>query len=330
MKRRGVDSKGEKTAVSDGRAVRVVPGINVHKRRLNTLLKLAKSGQPDGDILRDLRTDREKERFPSYYFHPSFAARGAKDRYALEAVGENPSAVLEQETTRAYAQAMHYAAYRVFIGSHQQEMWREHQRMICDAIIRGNQRLVFSRLLNILHAFDDPGAEDELEEEGIYRMLPVTQCYNPWSEVQYSTYACNSLNRVFTGMMRKRANDPNRPFDILAGPDGSEIPEEETIPSKNGDPSVLTENAIDLAYVYERAAAILTPEEFTVLQRRFGWKEAERKDIGLLLGCSRERIRNFEVDGIDKLRLDILGIPIPWRQWHNTRKKPPRMTSTAS
>ena len=93
------------------------------------------------------------------------------------------------------------------------------------------------------------------------------------------------------------------------------------MPSKDADPADLVAKEAELAYVYERASRILTPDQLAVLTRRFGKNNDERETIARCLGFSVERVRQLETEGLDKLRLDILRIPVPVRSWQKKRKE---------
>ena len=330
MKRRSINVGIEKNVVPDERAVRIIPGVNVKSRSINELIRLsllqpAKTAAPN-----DLRTDTEKRRFPSYYFHTSFTGRQARDLYAPAKIDNSPDCILDHETTDAYAREMHFAAYRIFRGFPRQDMLRERHRTLCEAIIRGNRALVYDRVNNILDICDLPGMEEDFEEMGSYKMFNATHCFNPWSNTKYSTYVCNALNNEFSRLLEKAQQSPEHPFSLISDNETDPVGEETTLPGRYEDPLLKAENEDALAHIHKRAAVILNSEELEVLRRRFGWKEEERKDIGLLLGYTGERIRQFEVDGLDKLRLDIMGIPIPWRRWNSNGKPPPPGISRVS
>lgn len=246
---------------------------------------------------------RQRKVFAVYRFvdHTSFHEKNAAARYRTREDDPrefNPSAGhLPDEETRELAKRMHYAAYRLnrARNSAEKRTWGERYLDLRNQIVVGNRKLVYRAVHSRVR--DPQHAEDCIAECHLV-MIRVVASYNPFLGIRFSTFAFTCLLRELTRMVQKQIKDRLRQaasFDLSLLDENLEAkPNEEQFESLGLDRFLSAEHSL------------LSYREKQVLSQRFGFTSggSTRKlsDIGNDLKISKERVRQVQINGLEKLR----------------------------
>jgi len=236
--------------------------------------------------------------------HPSFHDANAETLYrnirgVLEGVVP-PESHLPDERTRDLAKGMHYAAFRVSGArrSGEARIWRKRYLDLRDQIILGNHKLIYGAVHTRVR---DPQFAEDCVSDCHLVMIRVVSSYNPWLGIRFSTYAFTCLLRELSRLVQKQRKDRLRnaaSFDkhlsdstfeagsIEAGFDGPDA---------------------DVRQFLATGHPLLSDREKHILSQRFGFSSdgstAKLKDIGNDLRISKERVRQLQSSGLNKLRV---------------------------
>ena len=246
-------------------------------------------------------TQREPFAVNRFVDHPSFHEKNAAARYRTREDDPrevNPSAGhLPDEETCELAKRMHYAAYR-FNGarnSAEKRTWGERYLDLRNQIIVGNRKLVYRAVHSRVR---DPQHADDCIAECHLVMIRAVASYNPFLGIRFSTYAFTCLLRELTRLVPTQIKDRLRQaasFDLSLLDENLEAePNEEQFESLGLDRFLSAEHSL------------LSYREKQVLSQRFGFNSdgSTRKlsDIGSELKISKERVRQVQINGLEKLR----------------------------
>lgn len=251
---------------------------------------------------------RKREEFVVARFvdHPSFHEKNASVRYRSNAdpsdgeAGEAPtSGHLPDEVTRELAKRMHYAAFRLSSAAKSAEarVWRNHFLDLRDKIILGNRKLIYRAVQNRVR---DPQLAEDCAAECHVVMIRVVTCYNPWLGIRFSTFAFTCLLRELTRLVQKQIKDRLR--QAASFDDGlfNEASEPESNEAESDGP------AANVRQFFATEHRLLSGREKQVLSQRFGFASdgsiVTLKDIGGELNLSKERVRQLQNSGLEKLR----------------------------
>ncbi len=239
--------------------------------------------------------------------HPSFYEKNASVMYCISAdtsEGEASTAShLPDDVTRELAKRMHYAAFRLSIASNSADAraWRNHFLDLRDKIILGNRKLIYRAVQSRVR---DPQLAEDYAAECHLVMIRTVTCYNPWLGIRFSTYAFTCLLRELTRLVQKQTKDRLRQaasFDDGLFDDNAE-PESNEVACDRPDANIRQFLAAE--------HLLLSDREKLVLSQRFGFASdgptVKLKEIGSELKISKERVRQLQNSGLDKLR-DVLA-----------------------
>ncbi len=246
---------------------------------------------------------RQREPFAVDRFvdHPSFHEKNAASLYRARADDQRESTPsvdhLPDEKTRELAKRMHYAAYRLngARNSAEKRTWGERYLDLRNQIIVGNRKLVYRAVHSRVR--DPQHAEDCIAECHLV-MIRAVASYNPFLGIRFSTYAFTCLLRELTRLVQKQIKDRLRQaasFDLSLLDENLEAePNEEQFEGLGLDRFLKAEHSL------------LSYREKQVLSERFGFNShgSTRKlsDIGSELKISKERVRQVQINGLEKLR----------------------------
>lgn len=142
----------------------------------------------------DLRQGDVKSAFPAFYFHPSFVAKDAEETYAVPP-GAPASEIADDPLVRSWSKSMHYSALRIVQGKNdrQRHDWRARHELLMNRIVTNNQRLVADQVQTVVFAPELQREWDDWMSEGEQTLLKCAGLYNPWENINFSTYACNAI-----------------------------------------------------------------------------------------------------------------------------------------
>lgn len=257
---------------------------------------------------------RKKEEFaiPRFVDHPSFHEKDANALYRRVGTSEEATTSashLPDEVTRELAKAMHYAAYRLREARDtiKASRWRQRYVELRNQIILGNRKLIFRAVHSRVR---DPQLAEDCAAECHIVMIRVVSAYNPWLGIRFSTYAFTCLLRELTRLVQKQTRDRLRQavsFDDSLTEDAFEA---EANDARFQDPDA------SVGKFFAAEHPLLDDREKQVLSQRFGFNSdgstLTLKDIGSELRISKERVRQVQNRGLDKLRdvftADCVGV----------------------
>ena len=235
--------------------------------------------------------------------HPTFRDKNACRLYGPDAASCEPGSMLTShlpdDLTRELAKRMHYAAYRSgeACDTPRARTWRNRYVELRNQIILGNRKLIFRAVHTRVR---DSQLAEECASECHIVMIRAVSAYNPWLGIRFSTYAFTCLLRELTRIVHRANNDRLRQaasfddaiFDEAAEPEVNQI-----------DPDNLAAN---IRQFLANEHPLLSDREKHVLCQRFGFtpdgSTSKLKDIGIRLDLSKERVRQLQISGIEKLR----------------------------
>lgn len=210
-------------------------------------------------------------------------------------------------TQHALFAAMHTCAHltnaaaRAGGKEHARRRWFERWRLIREHLVRQNVGLVYKTLAKFdLSRLDG----DALLSDGMYALGRAVDRFDPWRDIRFSTYACNSIIRAM--MRRKRRESRYREFYPFQFESDLERP----VRSDESEKDLYVER---LRLVLRDNAAHLTGLEWSILHRRFLYTQGRQltfEAIGHDVGLSKERVRQIQNGALQKLRAALAEDPI--------------------
>ncbi len=245
--------------------------------------------------------------------HPSFHEKSAAVLYGFlaDASADEPSTAghFSDEVTRQLAKRMHYAAFRlsIAINSADARVWRGRFLDLRDKIILGNRKLIYRAVQSRVR---DPQLAEDCAAECHLVMIRAVTCYNPWLGIRFSTYIFTCVLRELTRLVQRQTKDRLR--QAASFDDGLF---DEALESETNEHESVASDA-DVRKFFASENRLLSDREKYVLSHRFGFASdgltIKLKDIGSELNISKERVRQLQNSGLDKLReafaIDCLGV----------------------
>lgn len=257
---------------------------------------------------------RKKEEFAVARFvdHPSFQEKSASTLYRRAGNLERAAASashLPDEVTRELAKAMHYAAYRLreACDAIKARIWRQRYVELRNQIVVGNRKLIFRAVHSRVR---DPQFAEDCAAECHIVMIRAVAAYNPWLGIRFSTYAFTCLLRELTRLVQKQSKDRLRQavsFDDSVAEDAFEV---------EANDAGFDDSGATVGKFFAAEHTLLDDREKRVLSQRFGFNSdgspVKLKDIGSELKISKERVRQLQNSGLNKLReavvVDCVGV----------------------
>lgn len=235
-----------------------------------------------------------------FVIHESFLKANALKTYGLESSdGESyPGSFMPDEITRACAQRMHYAVYRLHREKNEKarKMWRDRFYQMRDRIVLGNRKLIF----RAVRRWTPNGLmADDLVGDCHIVLIQAVSAFNPFLGIRFSTYAFTCLMRALSRLSQKIQGDKlSRSMSLDSLPDGE--PRDD---ASYQSPS-LGMRQIDV--FLQESHTLLTPREKRVLTSRFCLDERSKagtlEQVGAELGLSKERVRQVQSSALAKLK----------------------------
>ena len=197
--------------------------------------------------------------------------------------------------------ALHTCAYRAkrrvrrvkSISPAERTEWTRRWLIIREYIVERNLGLVYSIFKRFVARYLD---EDDLLSEAMYALTRAVDRFDPNKGYRFSTYACNviwrSLNRLGKRTGRYRLLFPVQNDVSLEQPD--KLPDSQT--------ELYVER---LNHILDQNLGHLTDLESKILKERFlinGRSGLTLRQIGDVLGLSKERVRQIQKNALGKLR----------------------------
>jgi RNA polymerase sigma factor (sigma-70 family) len=248
------------------------------------------------------------DRLPGYLYHDSFADASARRQYDPRGADQAESysgGYMPEEVTRDHAKRMHYAAHRLRLARTRDDRakWQASYVALRDAIVLGNRKLVFRAVRRRMAL--SYYAEDMIGDCQIV-LIQAVAAFDPWLGVRFSTYAYTCLIRAIARTSQRLSADfLTRTVSFEALPDG-EPGDRFQPPSSPGQ--------IAIEEFLRDDHPLLSPREKAILSRRYfvsdrpGDQTLEK--VGLLVGLSKERVRQVQQSALLKLRR-ALALPTP-------------------
>jgi RNA polymerase sigma factor (sigma-70 family) len=216
---------------------------------------------------------------------------------------------MEGKEQIVYFRALHYLKYLYRTLHKRRECTRRAVLLMVslrNRLVLANRGLIYSmckrkRLL--------PEMYDAVLPEAEMCLMRSVNRFDPWRGFEFSTYACRGINtaiaRVFTKRKREYSDDPqSAEFDykLNQANEGADPLESYLLEQLKGQLVVNQQGSYFLAG--------LNPTESLVIKWRFGLRcRANRQGqvltlerLGERLGVSKERVRQIELRGLEKLR----------------------------
>jgi RNA polymerase sigma factor (sigma-70 family) len=240
--------------------------------------------------------------------HPSFHEKNAaaiyRGRSDHQRDSTQPVGHLPDEETRELAKRMHYAACRLNAArnSAEKRTWGERYVNLRNQIIVGNRKLVYRAVHSRVR--DPQHAEDCIAECHLV-MIRAVASYNPFLGIRFSTYAFTCLLRELTRLVQRQIKDRLRQaasFDLTRLDEDLEAEVNEA-----------QSEALELGRFLTADHSLLNSREKQVLSHRFGFNSdgsiRKLSEIGDELKISKERVRQVQISGLEKLREALRADP---------------------
>jgi RNA polymerase sigma factor (sigma-70 family) len=138
---------------------------------------------------------------------------------------------------------------------------------------------------------------DEAMERGYLTLLRSIKKFDPNRGIKFSTYACTAL---FKDITRELISDKKHTRYLPL----SEYYEKNTMAERRREEEINLQSEMAQEILSEKLAG-LTEREELVISQRFSSKPLTLEETGKLLGVSKERVRQFQVKALNKLRLAL-------------------------
>lgn len=196
-----------------------------------------------------------------------------------------PNEVVKDEV--AYFKAFHYAKWRLYCEIQENRdtfFWKKVTDVIRNRIITANISLVYDCIQKTSVTGVD---RDTLISDGSLALISAAESFDPWRGFKFSTYACRSILYRFNAAA-KRHNKHNA-LDISEF-DPAEKQEDENLE--------LYKDRLESALI----SANLTDRERAIIELRFADTRNTLEIVSQIYRLSKERIRQIQADGVNKLR----------------------------
>jgi|GEM_PF-307418 RNA polymerase sigma factor (sigma-70 family) len=235
-----------------------------------------------------------------FVIHESFFKANALKTYHIDPkTGQDyPGAFMPDEMTRAFAQGMHYAAYRLHKEKTEKgrALWREQYYGLRDCVLLGNRKLIYRAVRRWMP--HGTMADDMIGDCQIV-MIQAVSAFNPWMGIRFSTYAFTCLMRALSRLSQKLKADRlarSVPLETLADGEPRDL-------SSAIEPSAPTAQIDEFL---KKSHSLLNDREKLVLTSRFCLDERPKagtlEQVGKELGLSKERVRQVQTSALSKLR----------------------------
>ena len=241
------------------------------------------------------------------YVKTAAAAREA--RAVADRISSSDVETKEEFDDRSLFVAMHACAYRAsaegggrMLSSAERQEWMTRRQEIRGFIT--GKSLGLARLMTMRFMRSDGDYED-LFSEALLGLLRAVDRFDPWRGYRFSTYACNVIIRALMRSCKRRATYQQR-FPTFSV-DISDCTEMKDSSEKT---SLYLER---LRRVVDKNAGGLTEIESRVLGARFPAHDGPTptyREVGKLIGLSKERIRQIQVAALHKLRAALDADPV--------------------
>jgi RNA polymerase sigma factor (sigma-70 family) len=245
-----------------------------------------------------------------YVDHPSLH-RSAYVRSLLRQVEQSLASDAPAEVNEAdLFKAMHACTYaaqaretvRERIGRSTQELIDLHHRIVEHTVNR-NVGLVYDMLRR--SPFWN-GDDAEMISAGFWALFQAVTAFDPWLGYRFSTYACSAILRAYQHVGKRDA----RRRHVLSTYQEMESTEPD-VPPQSEQQSLLADR---LRLALEANRADLTPTEQFIIQRRFLQPGSTKADtlekVGQMVKLSKERVRQIQMEALDKLRDVLCNDPV--------------------
>lgn len=178
-------------------------------------------------------------------------------------------------------------------------IWKIKWVVIRDFLVQKNLGLAYS----MMKAYGAKGGDiDEQRSAALYALMRAVEGFDPWRGFRFSTYACNAIARSFLAVA-KQASKYRTLFPVEH--------DSWLEPTPRTDPQ-MDLRADRLRRALDRNLGELSAREALVLSRRFpmdGGRGLTLREMGNMMGLSKERVRQIQVDALNKLRVVLAGDP---------------------
>jgi RNA polymerase sigma factor (sigma-70 family) len=152
-------------------------------------------------------------------------------------------------------------------------------------------------------------SRDELVAVGMPILINCVNHFNPEFGYKFGSYLCKALSNRFSRSSFLEAKQQQRRLDDEDGKATGILP-------AHGHDTELADGVLDLRQAINENWADLSEIEMFIIRMRFGIGDAEVKtlaEIGLIVGLTKERIRQIQEKAIRKLRYymdETIGISV--------------------
>lgn len=248
-------------------------------------------------------TPEMREAAEGLYFviHDTFLKSNAVKLYSLDASTgvDYPGNFMPDDMTRAFAQAMHYAAYRLHKEKTEKARshWRDQYYKLRNCILMGNRKLIYRAVRRWM---PHGTMADDLVGDCQIVMIQAVSAYNPWLGIRFSTYAFTCLMRALSRLSQKmQADRLARSVPLETLPDGE--------PRDQHSQDEPKDRMAQIDEFLKESNNLLSEREKRVLTSRFCLDERAKagtlEQVGKELGLSKERVRQVQTSALSKLRL---------------------------
>ena len=170
--------------------------------------------------------------------------------------------------------------------------------------------------------------EEDVKQAGVFGLMRAVDLFNPNDGYKFPTYAMWWIRRHVLGFIAQYKEQIRVPgtalkagavqpkcCDIMSLSNFDDDHIEEVVASKGLTPDTISEHK-EQREIMDAVMCLLTPRERCVIERRFGLfgnPVMRLCDIGDQIGLSRERIRQIEIQALDKLK-QLMEKNGGWRQ----------------
>ena len=172
--------------------------------------------------------------------------------------------------------------------------------------VKANTRLVVSVAKPFLN---EKSELDELISEGLSGLIRVVEKFDYGRGFRFSTYATWAIrNRMIR--LREQTQRHSSRFYSGANEQSLEILSEV-------DPQIQAAEKQEMSEFIREAMDVLDDRELLIIESRAGFRELDRKptlkNLGEMLGVSKERVRQLEGRGLDKVRTRLSELKLKHR-----------------
>jgi RNA polymerase sigma factor (sigma-70 family) len=196
-----------------------------------------------------------------------------------------PDEVVKDEII--YFKAFHYAKWRLYCEMQENRdtfFWKKVTDIIRNRIITANMSLVYDCIQKTsVNGVD----RDTLVSDGSLALISAAESFDPWRGFKFSTYACRSILYRFNAAARQ--HNKHNALDIS---------EFDPIEKQEDENLELYKDRLESALI----SANLTSRERAIIGLRFTDTKNTLEIVSQIYNLSKERIRQIQADGVNKLR----------------------------